>query len=170
MASLTKSQIEQLKQRAEAMTSRARNALQRAQKEKAAAAAQIETITNTVVQSFEVGGTAFGWGLIGGRYGGTEVLGLPGDLAASIALHASAFIVEDDNAAEHLHNFGDGSLAAYGHTMGLGIGRRWRIEASQQLGTPTAYGSHATTQPQLHVPPQTAPQHAAAIQAAPPAP
>lgn len=138
MANLTRTQIEQLKQRADSLALRARNANMRARQQLEMAEAQIQTITNTVVQSLEVGGTAFGWGLVGGRYGGTEFLGLPGDLAAAIALHASAFFVDDEMTAEHLHNFGDGSLAAFGHTMGLGIGRRWRTEAAQQLSVPTA--------------------------------
>ena len=121
---ITKAQIEALRRRATAALSKAKNAKK-----------DVEEATERVVQSMEVGASAFGFGLVGGRYGGFEILGLPGDLAAAIGLHATAVMV--DEGAEHLHNFGDGALAAYLHTLGLGIGRKWQQDAvTSQLPPP----------------------------------
>lgn len=119
----TKEEIESLRQKASSALKRGRDAT-------AAALATVEASTRTVVQSGTVGGTAFGWGLVSGRYGGTEILGLPGDLVSAVGFHAVAMFTAED-VSEHLHNVGDGSLAAYGHTMGLGIGARWKREAEQ---------------------------------------
>ena len=119
----TKEEIDDLR-------TKAKSALKRGREATSAALATVEASTRTVMQSATVGGTAFGWGLVSGRYGGTEILGLPGDLVAAIALHGTAMFTAED-VSETLHNFGDGSLAAYGHTMGLGIGARWKQEAAQ---------------------------------------
>jgi hypothetical protein len=123
MAITTMQQVRELQEKAQTALARARTA-------KASASKQIQQATETVLQSLEVGGTAFGFGLVTGRYGGVEFLGVPGDMAAALALHSVALFVEDEHTAEHLHNFGDGCLAAYTHTLGLGIGRRWAQDAS----------------------------------------
>jgi hypothetical protein len=112
------------------LQAKSQNALAKARAIKLNSSKQIEQATETVVQSLEVGGTAFGFGLVTGRYGGVEILGVPGDMAAALALHSVALFVDDEHTAEHLHNFGDGCMAAYLHTLGLGIGRRWSQEAS----------------------------------------
>lgn len=140
MASITLQQVRQLQEKAQSALSRARTARHNATK-------QIEQATQTVVQSLEVGGSSFGFGLVTGRYGGVEVLGVPGDLAAGLALHAAAFFVDDEHTADHLHNFGDGCTAAYLHTLGLGIGRRWASESNAQPALPRSSAAAPSAQP-----------------------
>lgn len=135
----TMQQVRELQEKAQSTLSRARAVKQSASK-------QIEKATNTIVQSLEVGGTAFGFGLATGRYDGLEALGVPVDLGAAIALHTVSLFVDDDHVSEHLHNFGDGCMAAYLHTLGLGIGRRWAQDASAARAAPPPQGSAAAIQ------------------------
>lgn len=87
--------------------------------------AKLENVTDTAVQSVEVGGTAFVFGLGAGKFGGAEIAGIPIDLTAGFVLHAAGLVMDEPEAAKHLHNIGDGCLASWAHTVGLGIGRRW---------------------------------------------
>lgn len=139
-SSTTMQQVRELQEKAQ-------TALARARAVKTNASKQIQQATETVVQTLEVGGTAFGFGLVTGRYGGVEILGVPGDLATAVALHSIALFVEDENTAEHLHNFGDGCIAAYTHTLGLGIGRRWSQEASAVVAALPAQNPAAAAVP-----------------------
>jgi hypothetical protein len=79
-----------------------------------------------VVQTVEVGSTAFGFGILNGRFGGVEVLGVPLDALASFSMHGLAFF---GVAPDHLHNFGDGAMASYLTTTGAGIGRAMAVRA-----------------------------------------
>lgn len=80
-----------------------------------------------IVQTVEVSSTAFGFGLINGRWNGVEVLGVPLDALTALGLHALAFF---GVAPQHLHNFGDGALASYLTTTGAGIGRAMAVRAA----------------------------------------
>ena len=82
-----------------------------------------------MVQSMEVGMSALGFGWAEGRYGSIEVLGIPANLGASVALHGLGYFGMAGKHSEHLHNLGDGALASYLHTMGVGIGARSRSAA-----------------------------------------
>jgi hypothetical protein len=116
--SITKEQIHQLQRRAESAIARAKSMREEAQ-----------YAVETAVQSVEVSASAFAFGLANGRWSGAEVIGLPADLAAGMAMHAFAFML-DGESAEHLHNFGDGALASYAATVGAGVGKKWRDDSS----------------------------------------
>lgn len=82
-----------------------------------------------MVQSMEVGMSALGFGWAEGRYGSIELLGIPANLGASVVLHGLGYFGMAGKHSEHLHNLGDGALASYLHTMGVGIGARSRQPA-----------------------------------------
>lgn len=79
-----------------------------------------------IVRTVEVTGTAFGLGVVNGRYGSPSFLGMPVDLLTGVAGHALAFF---DIAPDHLHSVGDGGLASYTTALGTGIGLKMRDEA-----------------------------------------
>lgn len=90
-------------------------------------------IVGAVVQTTEVTGTAFGFGVINGRWGSPEVLGMPVDLLFGAAMHTLAFL---DVAEEHAHNIGDGALASYTASLGAGIGRKMLVESNSKGALP----------------------------------
>ncbi len=77
----------------------------------------------TVVHTTEVSSAAFVAGLVQGRYGGIEVLGVPMDLGLAAVLHVAAFAGLGGKMSSHLHGFGDGFLAAFLTTTGRGVGQ-----------------------------------------------
>ncbi len=79
-----------------------------------------------VVQTAEIGASAFTHSLIEGYWNGVELVGVPLPIITGTALHVLAFL---DIASEHMHNFGDGAYAAYLTTLGLGIGEDMRRKA-----------------------------------------
>lgn len=87
-----------------------------------------------MVQSMEVGMSALGFGWAEGRYGSIELLGIPANLGASVVLHGLGYFGMAGKHSEHLHNLGDGALASYLHTMGVGIGARSRQPAARPGG------------------------------------
>ena len=87
----------------------------------------------TVVGIAEVNSMAFSFGVINGRWGNPELLGMPVDLGTGLALHAAAFF---DVAPTHMHNLGNGCTASYFSALGVGIGRKMLAEqqvAAQKL-------------------------------------
>jgi hypothetical protein len=99
----------------------AKNAIKRARED------ANETVM-TVVRSAEVSGMAFALGVINGRWGRPELLGIPVDLGLGLAGHTLGFVL-DDEAGTHLHNLGDGALASYLTSLGVGIGTKMAQEA-----------------------------------------
>lgn len=100
-------------------------------KEKAA-----ETI-ETGIQTVEVVGATFGFGVLRGRYadpetGEWDIMGVPPDLLAGIALHGAAllggFAGQRGDFAMHAHNLGDGCLSSYFFTKGAQLGVQMREE------------------------------------------
>jgi hypothetical protein len=124
--SITREQIQQLQRRAQTAMARAKTLRE-----------ETENAVDTAVQSVEVSAAAFAFGLANGRWAGAEVVGLPADLAAGMAMHMLAFML-DGESADHLHNFGDGALASYAATVGAGVGKRWRDEAAALPPVPAA--------------------------------
>jgi len=84
----------------------------------------------TVVQTVEIGTASFGLGVINGRWGRPELVGIPVDALTGLALHAAGFLV-DSEAGKHMHNLGDGAIACYSAFLGTGIGAKMRQEAGQ---------------------------------------
>lgn len=101
-----------------------------------------QKMVGSVVQTTEVAGTAFGFGVINGRWGSPEILGMPVDLAFGVGMHVLAFL---DIADEHTHNIGDGALASYTASLGAGIGRKMLVENNTKGSLP---GGGQQLQPQ----------------------
>jgi hypothetical protein len=102
----------------EGMETRAKSALARAKRVKEESA---DAIMN-VVGSVETFGTAFSMGVINGRWGNPELLGIPVDLGLGLAAHTIGFVLDDGS--QHLHRMGDGALSSYFSALGVGVGRK----------------------------------------------
>jgi hypothetical protein len=92
----------------------------------------------TVVGIAEVNSTAFSFGVINGRFGNPELLGMPLDLGVGIVLHGFAFF---DIASEHMHNLANGCTASYFSALGVGVGQKMLSEnqaAAQKLAAAAA--------------------------------
>lgn len=94
-----------------------------------------EQTVEKLVASAEVSASAFAFGAVQGRYGQVDLLGVPADLAAALALHLAGFTGMAGKSSEHLHNFADGALASFFFTMGKGTGVNWKAKG---LGPKTA--------------------------------
>lgn len=81
-----------------------------------------------VVSAAEVSGTAFGLGIVNGRWGSPEFVGVPVDAGVGIVAHVAAFM---DIAPAHLHNVGNGGLGSYFSALGVGVGQKMAREARQ---------------------------------------
>jgi len=112
---ISKSQLVSSVKRAEALQTRAKRVMARA-----------EVVVKEAVSTLEVGGSAFVHGLIDGRYGGVEVVGVPLPLLTAGGMHVLAFMGVGGALAPHLHQFGNGALASYMTTMGRGAGIAWK--------------------------------------------
>lgn len=86
----------------------------------------------TVVATAEVSTAAFGMGLVDGRWGGVEVVGIPLSLGLAAGSHLVGFLGVQP---EHMHNFGNGFLASYVNNLGTGVGARM---AQEQLAAARA--------------------------------
>lgn len=103
--------------------------LQRAQSATAALKRTREHMTEVVedaVAAFEMASTAFAFGIVNGRWGGVEFIGLPVDLWAGVGAHILGFA---GIAPTHLHAIGNGAIGSYVYTLGAGIGREMREKA-----------------------------------------
>lgn len=107
------------------MLEKLKDSAERAKAKYATAIKKGEEIVESVVHTAEVGAAAFGFGMLDGRYGGVEVVGVPLSLLAGAGLHGAGFFL-GGKAAPHMHGFGDGSIAAFAHKLGHGTGKEWR--------------------------------------------
>lgn len=84
-----------------------------------------ETLGN-VLQTVEVGGTAFAFGFMRGKMGDQngdlDVVGVPASLGSAVALHGLGFLGVFGKHSEHAHNLGDGALAEYAAVQGMKLG------------------------------------------------
>ena len=106
----------------------------------------------TVVHTTEVSSAAFVAGVVQGRYGGIELLGVPLDLGLAVALHVGAFIGLAGRSSSHLHGFGDGFLAAFLTTTGRGVGDSWVMLAIEQGNLGWGYTQLPTFKPLFILP------------------
>lgn len=83
-----------------------------------------------IVSTVEMSTAAFGMGVVDGRWGGVEVLGVPLSLGSAGVAHLVAFL---GVAPEHLRAFGNGFLANYLTTLGNGVGAKMAVEAQKQI-------------------------------------
>lgn len=87
---------------------------------------QTEATVHNVVRSAELNSTSFAMGVINGRFGSPELLGVPVDLGIGVALHGVGFL---GIASDHMHAIGDGCTSSYFSSLGLGIGKKMAQEA-----------------------------------------
>ena len=119
---VSRSELMKAANRASALQARAKRVMEKA-----------ETIVSTVVGTVEVGTGAFVTGMITGKWGNLEVVGVPVELMAGAALHLGGFVLGDKPMASHLHRFGDGAVAGYLSSVGKGIGVAWKAKAGAAL-------------------------------------
>jgi hypothetical protein len=112
---LTSAQVDELKNRALAMQNRLRRMADNVKKSEAIA-----------IGAIEVGGAAFAAGVIEGRYSDMHIMGMQPSLVGAIAMHGAGLA---GFAPEHMHNLGNGSLAAYLHGVGTGVGAQMAVKA-----------------------------------------
>lgn len=105
--------------------------------------AKAEETTRKVVRTTEVGGAAFAMGLIQGRTGGVEFLGVPLELGAGVGLNIFGMMGIAGEYSEHVQNLGDGCIAAYACTLGKGVGvtMREKALAASKEGSGSGSGS-----------------------------
>lgn len=114
--------------------SRAQEEAERYKKALVRVQSKAEEMTGAVVTTAETSAAAFAMGLIGGRYGGVEIVGVPVELALGIGLSVAAHAKIAGKSSDHLHALGNGALAAYFVTLGRGVG----LQMSREGATPAA--------------------------------
>lgn len=96
-----------------------------------------------VLQTAEVGATAFGFGFARGKMGDAEgnldIAGMPASLVAAVGMHGLGFMGVFGKHSEHAHNIGDGALAEYAAVQGMRMG----AARSEHAGTRRIAGRSA---------------------------
>lgn len=110
-------------QRAESLKNRLANVRKRTEK-----------IAERAVHSTEVATAAFAAGVIQGKTGGIEIVGVPLELGLGLGLNLAGYMGLGGKASNHLQGFGDGFLAAYLTTLGRGVGMKWKEKAGGGTG------------------------------------
>lgn len=110
---MTKTDMRKAARRAESLRSRLANMRKKTEK-----------VTERVVHTAEVSAAAFTMGVIQGKTGGIEIVGVPLELGLGSALNLLGYFGIAGKASAHLHGFGDGCLASYLTTLGRGVGIR----------------------------------------------
>jgi hypothetical protein len=91
-----------------------------------------EATTEKLLRTAETSGAAFAAGVIQGRTGGIEVVGVPLELALGASLNVLGYFGGAGKHSDHLNNVGDGFLAAYATTLGRGVGETWLEKSGGQ--------------------------------------
>lgn len=90
------------------------------------------------LETLEVSAVSLGLGVVRGRYGTVELLGLPLDLVAAIGLHTVGFWA-GGKYQEDFHHVANGALGAFLNTLGAGVGAKMlQRKAQPQAGVPAA--------------------------------
>lgn len=126
-----------------------------------------EKTVEKVIRTAEVGGTAFAVGVLNGKTGGVEIMGVPLELGAGIALNVLSYMGAAGKMSDHVGNIGDGALASFATMEGVKIGLQWAQKSGgQQLPGGAAPGLPAPAAGVGLTPAEVA--HAAAVAAAKP--
>lgn len=136
--SITKGDIIKMQKRITSLQSRAKNAM-----------AQAEGIMESVVTTVEVGSSAFALGVVHGRYGPRDIMGIPLDLATAVGLHGLALLGVGGEMKTHMHAFGNGALASYLNTVGRGLGVSMAREGEPAESSGDIRGTDELTNQQL---------------------
>ena len=89
---------------------------------------QVESLVGTT----EMATAAFAMGVIDGRWGGVELVGVPLSLLVAGSGHLLGFL---GVAPGHMHNFANGALASYLTTLGNGVGAKMAMDAAKAPAT-----------------------------------
>ena len=108
-----------------------------------------EHTTQKVVRTVEVGGAAFGMGLLQGYTGGVEVFGVPLELGLGIGLNVFGLLGGAGAYSDHLHNVADGCLASYATTLGRGVGTTMLQKSEKPKELPAAVKGTRLTQEEV---------------------
>ena len=119
MANISKSESKKLLKKVKSLQSRAKNAV-----------GKMEDVVEEMTRTAEAGSAAFLTGVAQGKWGSTEVMGVPAELLVGAGTKAIAFAV-GGNMAPHLHAFGQGALDGYLSGLGRGIGLEWKAAESE---------------------------------------
>lgn len=118
---VTKSKFESLMKRAENLQSKVKHANKKAEE--------------VIMQFVETGvtyGAAFGFGWMDGRFGGSEIGGMPGALLFGFGAHGAAFFeLGGPTASKFLRAAGNGALANHGSNLGASVGRVMAVKAKE---------------------------------------
>lgn len=125
-----------------------------------------EKTVEKVVRTAEVGGTAFAIGVLNGKTGGVEIMGVPLELGAGVALNVLSYLGAAGKMSDHLGNVGDGALASFAAMEGVKIGVQWAQKSGGAAqGALSGSGTPAITKGVTLTPEEVA--HAAAMAAIP---
>jgi hypothetical protein len=91
-----------------------------------------EKTVEKVIRTAEVGGTAFAIGVLNGKTGGVEIMGVPLELGAGIALNVLSYMGAAGKMSDHVGNVGDGALASFATMEGVKIGLQWAQKSGGQ--------------------------------------
>lgn len=125
-----------------------------------------EKTVEKVVRTAEVGGTAFAIGVLNGKTGGVEVMGVPLELGAGIALNVLSYMGAAGKMSDHLGNVGDGAIASFATMEGVKVGLQWAAKSGGGGMLPGGGGKALPQQSaQVSLTPEEV-SHAAAVSAA----
>lgn len=94
---------------------------------------EAEHTVEKVLRTAETGGMAFGLGVLNGKHGSTEVMGMPIELLLGAGLNIAGYLGAAGKHSDHLNNLGDGALAAYLTVLGVQVGTQWKQKSQGQL-------------------------------------
>lgn len=107
----------------------------------------VEETVESVIRTVEVTGTSLGFGIARGYTGGIEVVNAPVELIAGGGLHLLQLLGGAGKVRSHVAAVGDGALASWGNTLGVGIGARLKAKSAAGAGAQMGAGGHAGSLP-----------------------
>jgi len=89
-----------------------------------------EHTTEKFLRNAETGGAAFALGVMQGKTGGVELMGMPLELWLGAGLNLAGYFGIAGKHSDHLNALGDGALAAYLTVMGVKVGAEWKAKSA----------------------------------------